>query len=352
MARFFIYALLLISQLDSRLSPTLPHLLTWILGFVGETLLLAVGIIDYEKALQAKPPKKRHIKWGSWEIADLSIDVLRALLLLVLIGTYIALVIAPPPPAARRRGSPDETAGLLASPSNPASDGEADYGAVPPAAARAKHANHGLATTTTAAGWGRRTVVSKQSWWEYLRGYAIFFPYLWPSKDRRLQILMVLCFILVMLQRGVNVLVPNQLGIVTDILSGEDGEGLSVHPPLHSLPIMLTSKCVARLPWGQIFLYIFYRFLQGNMGVLGALRSALWIPIGQYSYQALSTSAFEHVHSLSLDFHLGKKTGEVLSALSKGNAINNFLEQVSFQVVPMLVDLAVAVAYFLIKFDA
>jgi ABC-type transport system involved in Fe-S cluster assembly fused permease/ATPase subunit len=88
------------------------------------------------------------------------------------------------------------------------------------------------------------------------------------------------------------------------------------------------------------------------MGVLGALRSALWIPIGQYSYQALSTSSFEHVHSLSLDFHLGKKTGEVLSALSKGNAINNFLEQVSFQVVPMLVDLAVAVAYFLIKFDA
>lgn len=106
------------------------------------------------------------------------------------------------------------------------------------------------------------------------------------------------------------------------------------------------------LPWEQIVIYICYRFLQGNMGILGALRSALWIPIGQYSYQALSTSAFEHVHSLSLDFHLGKKTGEVLSALSKGNAINTFLEQVSFQVVPMLVDLGVAVIYFLTFFDA
>lgn len=88
------------------------------------------------------------------------------------------------------------------------------------------------------------------------------------------------------------------------------------------------------------------------MGVLGAMRSALWIPVGQYSYQSLSTSSFEHVHSLSLDFHLGKKTGEVLSALSKGNAINNFLETVTFQVVPMLVDLAVAIGYFFIKFDA
>lgn len=88
------------------------------------------------------------------------------------------------------------------------------------------------------------------------------------------------------------------------------------------------------------------------MGLLGAVRSTLWIPIGQYSYQALSTNAFEHVHNLSLDFHLGKKTGEVLSALSKGNAINNFLEMVTFQVVPMLVDLAVAVAVCFIAFDA
>ena len=88
------------------------------------------------------------------------------------------------------------------------------------------------------------------------------------------------------------------------------------------------------------------------MGIIGALRSVLWIPIGQYSYRTLSTSAFEHVHSLSLDFHLGKKTGEVLSALSKGSSINNFLEMVTFQVVPMLLDLAVAVVYFLTKFDA
>ena len=58
------------------------------------------------------------------------------------------------------------------------------------------------------------------------------------------------------------------------------------------------------------------------------------------------------MHSLSLDFHLGKKTGEVLSALGKGSSINTFLEQVTFQVVPMLIDLALAIGYFLIRFDA
>jgi ABC-type transport system involved in Fe-S cluster assembly fused permease/ATPase subunit len=74
--------------------------------------------------------------------------------------------------------------------------------------------------------------------------------------------------------------------------------------------------------------------------------------VGQYSYRELSVAAFEHVHSLSLDFHLGKKTGEVLSALGKGSSINTFLEQVTFQVVPMLVDLAVAIGFFLVEFDA
>jgi ABC-type transport system involved in Fe-S cluster assembly fused permease/ATPase subunit len=106
------------------------------------------------------------------------------------------------------------------------------------------------------------------------------------------------------------------------------------------------------MPWAAITLLIGYKLLQGSGGMLGALRATLWIPIGQYSYEALSTSAFEHVHSLSLDFHLSKKTGEVLSALSKGSAINTFLEQVTFSVLPMLIDLGVAIAYFLIAFDA
>jgi hypothetical protein len=219
-ARFFIYALLLISQLDSRLNPTLPHLLTWIVGLTGETILLSVGIIEYEKTLANKPPNKRHIKWGSWEIADLSIDVLRAVLLLILIAVYILLIVVPQPPV--ERGNAEETTGLLDGSRAPSPDSDpADYGSIP------AHRKHGLPepSANAPAGWGRRTVVGKQSWWEYLRGYAIFFPYLWPSKDRRLQILMILCFALVMLQRGVNVLVPHQLGKVTDILSGENGPG-------------------------------------------------------------------------------------------------------------------------------
>ncbi len=187
--------------------------------------------------------------------------------------------------------------------------------------------------TAVDPGWARKDKIPTKSWWEYLRGYALFLPYLWPAKSRNLQASVVVCILLVVAQRVVNVLVPYQAGKITNILSGE-------------------KEATPGLPWAQICLFILYRFMQGSSGLLNAIRASLWIPIGQYSYRELSTASFEHVHSLSLDFHLGKKTGEVISALSKGNSINNFLEQLSFQLGPMLVDLVVAFGYFLVAFDA
>ena len=272
-------------------------------------------------------PTRGKIRSGltTWEAIELAVDVLRLILLLALVSFYFLFVFL------RRRdwqrthreesGTSGESTGLLNG--HQRENGSVNgyvYGSVP-------------AGEEQSEGWSRPTKVPSKSWWEYIRGYSLFFPYLWPAKSLRLQITVIVCIVVVVFQRIVNVLVPNQAGSITNILSGEDGDAPGI-------------------PWGGICLYIFYRLLQGNNGLLGALRSTLWVPISQYSYQELSTAAFEHVHGLSLDFHLGKKTGEVLSALSKGNSINTFLEQVTFQVFPMLVDLAVAIGYFLYKFDA
>ena len=274
-------------------------------------------------------PEGGVLRWNmtNWETAEVVINILRIILLLAIICFYLLLVSFAKKSKQEHAQNSGETAGLLHQ--HQAENGENGstngYGSMahPPK----KGHDEGVP-----AGWSRPTSTPSRSWWEYLRSYSVFFPYLWPSKDRKLQVLVVICFLIVILQRGINVLVPYQVGIITDDLSGENG-------PMS-------------MPWGSICLYVLYRLLQGSNGLLGALRSTLWIPISQYSYRELSVAAFEHVHGLSLDFHLGKKTGEVLSALGKGNSINTFLEQVTFQVVPMLVDLAVAIAYFLIEFDA
>lgn len=129
-------------------------------------------------------------------------------------------------------------------------------------------------------------------------------------------------------QRIVNFMVPLQLGVLVDSL----GYG--------------------RIPYKEIVLYVVYRYLQGNSGALGAARSVLWIPVSQSLFRRLSCAAFEHVLGLSLDFHLSKKIGEVTSALSRGAAMNTFLENFVFQVFPMIFDIFVAGVLFFVKYDA
>ncbi|KAK0705469.1 ABC transporter [Lasiosphaeris hirsuta] len=175
---------------------------------------------------------------------------------------------------------------------------------------------------------GKPRDAQDSSWLDYVAGFRVLFPYLWPKDSVLYQFVVVLCLILLVCQRVVNFLVPLQLGILVKTL----GYG--------------------HIPYRDIVLYVVYRSLQGNQGLLGAARSVLWIPVSQSLFRRLSCAAFEHVLGLSLDFHLSKKIGEVTSALSRGSAMNTFLENFVFQVFPMIFDIFVAGVLFFIKYDA
>jgi len=149
-----------------------------------------------------------------------------------------------------------------------------------------------------------------------------------PSDSRKQQMIALICIVILFSQRFINVLVPYQLGVLVESL----GQG--------------------RMPYQQIALYVLYRGLQGQQGVLGSIRAILWIPLSQSLYRRLTCAAFEHVLSLSLDFHLSKRIGEVVSALNKGSALNTFLDGFAFQLFPMVFDLWVAAVYLFIRYDA
>ena len=146
-------------------------------------------------------------------------------------------------------------------------------------------------------------------------------------KSNKLQIRAFFCFLLLTAQRVINILVPLQLGKVV----GSLGSGT--------------------IPIKQILIYTVFRALQGQQGVIASIRALLWIPIGQTTYRQLTESAFGHVLSLSLEFHLGKRLGEVMSALSKGSSINTFLDSLIFQLFPMVADIGIAAAYLLVTLD-
>lgn len=111
---------------------------------------------------------------------------------------------------------------------------------------------------------------------------------------------------------------------------------------------MLTGTA-GRIPWVQLTFYVALRWLDSASGV-EALQNFLWMPIEQYSYRSLTGAAYNHVMSLSYDFHSNKQTGDVWSSIAQGRAVNGFVETILFQVFPMLADLLVAFAYFFIVF--
>ena len=86
------------------------------------------------------------------------------------------------------------------------------------------------------------------------------------------------------------------------------------------------------------------RFISGG-ACIGWIRRWLWIPLEQYSYDALSTAAHAHLMSLSSDFHDNKTSSDLSQAIHGGRSVADLLETVCFQVIPMFIDLAIAFAY-------
>lgn len=115
-----------------------------------------------------------------------------------------------------------------------------------------------------------------------------------------------------------------------------------------------TSKLSFR--WDWIVIYVLFKFLQGGgtggMGLLNNLRSFLWIRIQQYTTREVEVELFRHLHSLSLRWHLGRKTGEVLRVMDRGtDSINNLLNYIMFSIFPTIVDIIVAVVFFITAFN-
>ncbi|KAJ1648252.1 ATP-binding cassette-type vacuolar membrane transporter Hmt1 [Coemansia asiatica] len=165
------------------------------------------------------------------------------------------------------------------------------------------------------------------------RRLRIIMPFLWPSDSIMLQLRIFGCFLAIIAGRIVNVLVPLQFKIVVDSLAPKDGA-----------PV--------RFAWEHVLLYAILRALQGSEGILNTLQSYVWIPVGQNTTKSISVAMFEHMHRLSLRFHVGRKTGEILRVQDRGVvSVVSLLSSVVFNVIPTFIDIILACYFFSVMFD-
>ncbi|PWW73909.1 hypothetical protein C7212DRAFT_283744 [Tuber magnatum] len=285
-----------------------PYCGSWLLALVAELCLLVL-------------PRDDPGQGTGFHMAKVVVEIIRVSFLLALPISYWGF----------QRGDnqrsfrgDEESAGLLAACDavNTVGNGTA-YGAT------GDNAPEGVANTEANARMMKK-IEESGNWWVYAKSFSILWKYLWPSEDRRLQASMVMVAFCLLAERGLNALVPHQLGVVTNSLS--TGNGISI-------------------PWLQVSIYVVFRWLDSGSGI-PALHRYLWIPVDQYASRSITTAAYNHVMSLSHDFHTNKKSVEIYSSVRQGRSVNGFIESVLFAVLPMLSDLCIAFAYFYYMFNA
>lgn len=112
----------------------------------------------------------------------------------------------------------------------------------------------------------------------------------------------------------------------------------------------LADITTATLPLKEIAVFIVLRLLDSSGGI-DAIRGYMWLPLENYTYTRIGQAAFDKVMTLSSDFHDNKNSGSLWLSIARGQSIRHLVSSVLFQVVPMLVDLVLAISVLYYLFD-
>ena len=157
-----------------------------------------------------------------------------------------------------------------------------------------------------------------------LKSVALLFPYLREFKGR-----VLLAFVLLVGAKLAAVAVPLLLKDVVDALN--------------------KPHAVLVLPLGLIIGYGLLRF---SSTVFSDLRDVVFGRVTQRAIRRVGLAVFEHLHSLSLRFHLERQTGGISRDIERGaKAISSLAGFLLFRIAPTLVEITMVAVVLFVKLD-
>jgi ABC-type transport system involved in Fe-S cluster assembly fused permease/ATPase subunit len=165
-------------------------------------------------------------------------------------------------------------------------------------------------------------------------------PYIWASDRRDLKLRVAFSMLLLVLAKLATIAVPFTFKWATDALTGEG-----------TAPVAASSW----LGWAlaaPILMTLAYGGMRILMALLTQARDGIFAKVAMHAVRRLAYRSFEHMHQLSLRFHLERKTGGLTRVLERGrNAIETIVRMVIMQLVPTLIELALVTAVLFYQFD-
>ncbi len=149
-------------------------------------------------------------------------------------------------------------------------------------------------------------------------------PYLLEFKVR-----LVAVVVLLVLAKLTNVAVPLVLKAIVDEMS--------------------QPKAMLAVP---VFLVVGYGLLRLFSTLFGELRDALFAKVTQRAIRRVALQVFEHLHNLSLRFHLERQTGGVSRDIERGTrGISFLLTFLLFNILPTLLEIGLVAGILFVKYN-
>src|SRR3954453_20230539 len=165
-------------------------------------------------------------------------------------------------------------------------------------------------------------------------------PYIWPSDRTDLKMRVAWATVLLLVAQLATISVPFTFKWAVDALTGD------AHPPAETPSWLMWVFAAPGL------LTVAYGGMRIIMALLRQFRDGLFAKVAMHAVRRLGLITFEHMHLLSLRFHLERKTGGLTRVLERGrNAIETIVRMVILQLVPTIVELALIVGVLLWMFD-
>ncbi|MDC0449795.1 ABC transporter ATP-binding protein/permease [Pelagibacteraceae bacterium] len=151
---------------------------------------------------------------------------------------------------------------------------------------------------------------------KYIKTFKLLLPYLWPEKRRDLKTRVSFAVVALVLAKIASVSTPLVLGSAVNSLT-ELSSGINL---FMLIPIALV------VGYG-VTKVIAFTFVE--------IRDALFSKVSQHSIRQISLTMFQHLHNLSLQFHLNRQTGGLAKYIDRGTkGIDFLLRYVLFNIVP------------------
>ncbi len=147
---------------------------------------------------------------------------------------------------------------------------------------------------------------------------ALLLPFFWPVERKDLKARVVVAVVSLVLAKLANLTVPLVLGWAVDTLSNLESQ----MDLLFGIPIAaLAAYGLSR------FSYI----------VFNEIRDAVFSKVSQHAVRQVAIKVFNHLHALSIRFHLERKTGALNRFIDRGTTgIQFLLSFVAFNILPTL----------------